>query len=177
MSTDTALPPILALPSELHLAIASHLPWWDVYSLRLVCRQMHTLLPPLTTLPKYKHFEQNWWKDPLTASFLVQSNNLNVCTHCPTIENATEAPFTAWYEQGLYVHEKRCRVRQFPHRAPEVWSLCDKCDKSLQDDQSNNWCCAWKKGEPACNRCNPHMRRITPGTSAEAISTLISTIQ
>ena len=38
---------LLSLPTELHHAIAQHLSWWDIYALRLTCRLMNSLLPPL----------------------------------------------------------------------------------------------------------------------------------
>lgn len=38
---------LLSLPTELYFAISKYLHWWDIYSLRLTCRLMNYVLPPL----------------------------------------------------------------------------------------------------------------------------------
>ena len=158
---NTPQPWLLTLPAERHLSIASHLSWWDVYALRLSCRQLHALIPPLTTLPQYNgNWKQYWWFEPLKASFLVLSNNLKVCDRCPTIENTSDAPFITWVEQGLYDAESKSYVRKYPDRPAEVWNLCEICDKNLEGNQNHDWCCRWTGGMKYCGQCCPQMQRI-----------------
>lgn len=160
MSDNISQPLLLTLPAELHLTIASYLPWWDVYALRLSCRQLHAILPPLTTLPKYNgNWKQYWWFERLKTSFLVLSNNLKVCDRCPTIEDKSDAPFTNWVERGIYDAERKSYVRKFPDRPAEVWSLCETCDKNLEGNQNHDWCCRWTRGMKYCGQCCPQMQR------------------
>lgn len=165
MSASTPQSPLLALPTELHLAIASHLPWWDAYAFRLSCRQLHRLLPALITLPKYDgNWKQYWWFEPLKASFLVSSNNLKVCDRCPTIENKSDAPFTTWIEKGIYNLESKLYVRKDPARPAELWNLCETCDKNLEGNQNHDWCCRWTRGMRYCGQCCPQMQRSLYGS-------------
>lgn len=164
MSNIGLQPPMLSLPPELHLAIASYLPWWDVYALRLTCRPMYAILPPLTELPRYLYHHQYWMKDPLTASFFVRSNNLIVCHHCPNICHGS-SKFVKWVERGVYNQERKEFFRENSLLPAEEWKLCVRCDKNLQDQQNDNWCCRWKSGsESACSYCSSQMHRIYPGS-------------
>lgn len=71
----------LTLPPELHLCITSYLPWWDVYALRLACRDLYALLPALTsTWREVPYLDIN--NRDFGDSFFLASNNLIQCSSC-----------------------------------------------------------------------------------------------
>lgn len=85
MSTKQPLTTFMTLPPELHLSIASHLFFHDVYALRQTSRYFCGLLPLLTQIPLYDrdHIDElETQLVELETSFFGRSNGLLYCGKC-----------------------------------------------------------------------------------------------
>lgn len=113
-TTVHASSPFLQLPTEMHLAISSHLGFYDIYALRLSNRYFASILPPLEErsriLPEdvdedidfALHFEAE-------ASYLARSYGLAACIDCHCLE-LSWTMYCHWFgsERGTSLMRRRC---------------------------------------------------------------------
>lgn len=95
---------LIALPTELQLAITNNLPWWGIYTLRLTCSRFYCLLPPPRQRPKLakRTTPRPIWfpfgpAKEFSESFFITSNNLQVCDGCLWIGPVSQC--INWHER------------------------------------------------------------------------------
>ena len=83
--SDQPLPPFKTLPPDLHLSIASHLLFQDIYALRQTNHYFYDLLPPLRDIPligRDRQYALEAQLVELERSFFGRSNGLLYCGGC-----------------------------------------------------------------------------------------------
>lgn len=188
-ATTEAGTSLLSLPTELHFEISKYLHWWDIYSLRLTCRLMDYVLPPLRdhgNLPSIELSIEKRFSIPAVEELLVhRSAHEAIIPRYITSTSGTAAPLIdSFYmeNQGYYIcfgcgsikddkewYEWRAndkRLYEWPENLKKgfpwkAWQRCGNCDEVLQELLPQR-CPQHEKTRRhhICRTCGPSMLRI-----------------